>query len=434
MPLEGAALRNAVRFVEILRNTEHYTAPQMQAYQRRLLERLVRHAKAEVPFYETRLNPLFGPKDQIRWEAWEDIPIFTRAEAQAAGDALFARNTPPKVGNYNTTNTSGSTGTPLTIRVSAITRIMSAAINQRIFDWHGVDTDASIVFILHGQNALPYPNSVTGNKWNLRNREAVGHQLTINCTVSEQIQWLSANKPNILATLPQNARSIVEQMVANDIPIPFNTVLLHGEALDIETQHVMRDAGIKTIDRFGGEDIGNISANCPTGEGHHQFAEVGLTEFIYKGESATNPSGRRTLVTTPFYSYAMPFIRYENGDQVETTDEPCSCGRTLPRIKRILGRDRNMFTFSDGTVISPNMLRADYDQFLSAKQFQVIQHTLRDIEVIYVADDESRPVDEVGFAALLRKRLNNDIEVRLTRVSHIERGPRGKFEVWKSLL
>lgn len=56
MAFEGAALRNAKRFCDILNNTETYSAAKMQAYQRRLLERLLQHAKTEVPFYETRIN------------------------------------------------------------------------------------------------------------------------------------------------------------------------------------------------------------------------------------------------------------------------------------------------------------------------------------------------------------------------------------------
>lgn len=56
MAFEGVALRNAKRFCDILHTTETYSAAKMQAYQRRLLERVLRHAKDEVPFYETRIN------------------------------------------------------------------------------------------------------------------------------------------------------------------------------------------------------------------------------------------------------------------------------------------------------------------------------------------------------------------------------------------
>lgn len=433
MALEGAALRNAVRFVDILRNTETYSNAQMQAYQRRLLNRLLRHAKAEVPFYKKRLNPLFGPNDEIRWEAWEDIPTFTRADALEAGDALYARNTPPQVGNYVTKTTSGSTGMPLSIRVNALTSIMSAALNQRIFDWHNIDTDKSIAFIFDLENAN-YPDGITGKDWNLRNQEAVSYQLSIACSVSQQVEWLTRKKPGILCTFPQNARALVEEMLEENTPISFDTVIVHGEVLDFETKDLMARAGIQIIDRFGGEDVSSISASCPVGEGHHQFSEVGLFEVSDETSTTTVDLKRGQLIATPFYNYAMPMIRYENGDIVEVSNKPCACGRTLPYILNIMGRARNIFTFSDGTKIWPDMIRNDYESFLPAKQFQVIQHTLTDLEVIYVPDVEGVPVDSQGFSAMLQKLLHKDIDVKLTRVQNIQRSPSGKFEIWKSLV
>lgn len=433
MPLEGAALRNAVKFTEILKNTETYSPSQMQAYQRRLLERLVRHAKAEVPFYETRLNPLFGPNDEIRWEAWEEVTIFSRAEAQDAGKALFARNTPSQVGNYVTKTTSGSTAMPLMVRISALTGIMSAALNQRIFDWHSINTDASFAFILWVEDA-EYPEGFTSNDWNLRNQNAIAHLLSINSTVRQQVEWLARKKPEILCTFPQNARAIVKEMLETKTPISFDTVFVLGEPLDQETKNLLEISGIRIIDRYGGEEIGSISASCPEGYGHHQFAEVGYIEV--SSENAIEEVGfrRGPLIVTPFYNYAMPMIRYRNDDIIEMSNTPCPCGRTLPLISTILGRARNMFTFSDGSTVWPNMTYEEYKPFLPAKQFQVIQHTFQDIEVIYVASNETQPVDHAGLLALFREKFHSDIELKLNRVEALQRAPSGKFEAWKSLV
>ncbi|MEP0519772.1 MAG: hypothetical protein ABJO09_07635 [Hyphomicrobiales bacterium] len=432
MAFDGVVLRNALKFTEILHNTEIYSAAKMQAYQRRLLKRLVYHAKAEVPFYETRLNPLFGPKDEIRWEAWKDIPIFSRAEAQAAGDALFARNTPPQTGNYSTQTTSGSTGMPLTVRRSALTSIMSAAINQRIFNWHNVNCDGTIAFIFDDTDAFPYPDGLVERDWNLKNKSAQVYQLSIGCTVNQQIEWLVRNAPDILGTYPQNARAIVEQMQRSAQPISFQTLICHGEVLGRETRQVIEGAGIKIIDRFGGEDIGVISANCPNGTWHHQFSEVGLMEIVADDGQTILKTGMGALVGTPLYNYAMPFIRYRNGDQIELSSTPCSCGRTLPRIESILGRDRNVFTFSDGSQVWPDMNQWEYAPFLPAKQFQVIQHAPTEVEVLYVPSEENAEVDESGFSKLLRAKLHSDILVKLTKVQALERAPSGKFETWKS--
>lgn len=49
-------------------------------------------------------------------------------------------------------------------------------------------------------------------------------------------------------------------------------------------------------------------------------------------------------MVTPFFSFAQPLIRYEQGDLAEV-GPACSYGRSLPFIIRIVGRIANMFCF-----------------------------------------------------------------------------------------
>lgn len=238
-------------------------------------------------------------------------------------------------------------------------------------------------------------------------------------------------KPDILSTYPRNGAAIVEELLQLERKIPFHTIIVHGEILEEDTRSVIEGAGIRIIDRFGGVDTGPISANCGQGPWHHQFSDVTLMETMPDDSQNANAGKRSTLLITPFYNYAMPMLRYKNGDLVELSDEPCPCGRTLPRIERVLGRERNFFICSDGSRITPDMTRKDYAPFLSAKQFQVIQHTLTHIEVRYVADDPTQPIDIPGFTRLLQNLLHQNINVKLTRMNEIPRASSGKFETWK---
>lgn len=432
MALKGAAQEIAVRFADILKNTETYPAARMQIYQRNLLERLIRHARVEVPFYATRLDPLFGSGDTIRWEAWTDIPPLSRTDAYEAGDALFARTTPQDTGSYRERNTSGSTGMPLRTRSSSIMSLLSTSINQRLFDWHGINPDETICFIIDVAWKFPYPDGVPGQNWNLKNPKAPAYNLSVGYTVEQQVEWLNRKQPDILCAHPANAGAIVESFVQQSLLIPFHTVLVHGEVLEPDTKALINKAGLRAIDRYGGEEVGTISASCPQSSCHHQFSEIALMETLSLDDNRIVEAGRSQLTVTPFYNYAMPLIRYKNGDLVDRSATPCACGRTLPTIDHILGRVRNMFTFSDGSQIRPNLMRTEYAPFLPAKQFQVIQHTPTRLEVRYVVDDPSRPVDPQGLTTLLQKMLHKDITVELTPLPELSRAPSGKFETWIS--
>jgi phenylacetate-CoA ligase len=47
------------------------------------------------------------------------------------------------------------------------------------------------------------------------------------------------------------------------------------------------------------------------------------------------------VVVTTLHNFATPLIRYDIGDYA-AIGEPCTCGRGLPVLTRILGRVRNM--------------------------------------------------------------------------------------------
>lgn len=432
MAWDDKALKTARRFATALQKTQSYGEDRMQAYQRSLLERLVRHARVEVPYYETRLDPLFGPDDTIRWQAWTDIPTMTRSDAQEAGDSLFAKNTPAETGGFMSGSTSGSTGMPLQARSSGLMQLMSTSINQRLFNWHEINPDNATSFIMDTKKRFPYPDGSNGNTWNLVNPQAPAYNLSVGYTIDQQIDWLTRKQPDILFTYPGNAQAIVEAFQNRKLAPPFHTIMVHGEVLETESQEIITNAGIRLIDRFGTVEVGPVSGQCSQGPWHHQYSDVCLMETVAPETGKLLTEGRGQLVATPFYNYAMPLIRYKNGDLLDRSSTPCPCGSTLPRIDRILGRERNMLTFSDGTQIWPNILRSEYESYLSVKQFQVIQHTPTHMEMRYVPEDPSRPVDKDGFTAMMQRALHPDITVELTRLSALPRAPSGKFETWIS--
>lgn len=80
------------RFFETLLRTQFQSPERTLEYQRRLIERLIRHARTTVPFYRDsgRLDALFDKDDRIDWGRWGEVPVLTRSVAQANSDRLYA--------------------------------------------------------------------------------------------------------------------------------------------------------------------------------------------------------------------------------------------------------------------------------------------------------------------------------------------------------
>jgi hypothetical protein len=107
----GAVIRG---FVETLRKTQFMPPERMREYQRGLLERLLRHARTQVPFYRDsgRLDPLFRGDSTIDWDRWGKIPPLTRRELQDNAASLITEIIPFGHGRRYVIATSGSTGEP----------------------------------------------------------------------------------------------------------------------------------------------------------------------------------------------------------------------------------------------------------------------------------------------------------------------------------
>ncbi|AEH61017.1 Phenylacetate--CoA ligase [Methanosalsum zhilinae DSM 4017] len=109
-------------------------------------------------------------------------------------------------------------------------------------------------------------------------------------------------------------------------------------------KRIEESTGIKAYDVFGTSELsGPLFTECVYQEGIHIWADQFLVEVIDSDTGEPVPDGERgELVITTLSKEALPLIRYKVGDTTILNSEPCQCGRTHPRIMRILGRVDDM--------------------------------------------------------------------------------------------
>lgn len=121
----------------------------------------------------------------------------------------------------------------------------------------------------------------------------------------------------------------------------------------------------------------------------------------------------------------MPLLRYDLGDYAEV-GEPCPCGRGLPVLKHILGREKELLTLPSGEKRYPVYGSRVFARMPAVRQFQVAQTGATDIEVRMVLE---RPLTEAERAAALEglgNQLGTGFSIRLAVVERIERLRGGK--------
>ena len=164
-----------------------------------------------------------------------------------------------------------------------------------------------------------------------------------------QIELMQDLGTTAIACTPSYFLHIMEVAEKMGVSIKNDTQLKAGifgaEPWSLETRKRIEDAtGIRAYDIYGTSEIsGPLFTECHVQKGIHVWADMFLTEVIDpKTEEPVGEGETGELVFTTLHKYALPLIRYRIGDLSIMSNEPCECGRTHPRIMRILGRTDDM--------------------------------------------------------------------------------------------
>ena len=193
-------LNSREKFVHELQRSQWLSPAEIALKQQPRLEKLVRHAAVEVPYYSNRLAPLFGDSDPtsapIDLSRWHELPIITRAEILAKGADLAARRTPAEAGSYVVRRSSGTTARPLEFRRCSLALAVSNCQLHRLYELHEFDFSGSLAHITHDANGnSSYPHGLQGRGWNFADPDSDLFSLEIKTPPTHQFGWSSASRP-----------------------------------------------------------------------------------------------------------------------------------------------------------------------------------------------------------------------------------------------
>ena len=134
-------------YLKALEETERLSLPHLALYQEQLLQRLVLHARDNVPFYRDRLACLFDADGSSDLSRWNEIPILERTDVVSNGAAMRAASLAESYGQIMEIHTSGTTGTPLSTAANALVSMSANAMLMRVARWFGLDPTRPIASI-----------------------------------------------------------------------------------------------------------------------------------------------------------------------------------------------------------------------------------------------------------------------------------------------
>ena len=367
---------------------------------RKRLEALVRHARANSPYYRALYA---GVGDSFRLE---ELPPVSKPEMMAHFDGFLTdRNVtmarieaftadPDNIGrmldgNYLVFQTSGSTGNPAVVLYDKGMIDVSSAVaafrtfarkeDYRAFMKHGKRTAG--VFADYGFYLACGMSRYLQLKYPRQTKITVD----VNAPEAEIIRRLNEFQPAMLSGYPSNLALLADYA---ELDIRPDVVITGGELLTDEIRRKLTGKfGCYVQTHYSCTEGGELACECA--EGHLHINEDWVILEPVDRENRPVPCGVQSdkVLLTNLANRVQPFIRYELTDRVTVHDEPCKCGRRS-RWLEIEGRTDDILEFG-GVRIAPMSLYKILEEVKSIRRFQLVQRSAAALELRLVAEDRA---------------------------------------------
>jgi len=198
------------------------------------------------------------------------------------------------------------------------------------------------------------------------------------------------------------------------------TAILGAEPWSLETRkRIETSMGIKAYDVYGTSEIsGPMFTECGEQNGIHVWADHFLLEVIDKNGDPVKDGQKGELVFTTLSKEALPLIRYRIGDITILNNEECECGRTHPRIMRILGRVDDMLIIR-GINVFPSQVESVLMTIPEVgEHFQIIADRKGELDELTVRVEVTKAAFSDKLADLMK--LEKKIQYELKKVLQLQ--------------
>lgn len=163
-----------------------------------------------------------------------------------------------------------------------------------------------------------------------------------------QLQFMIDLKSTILCCTPSYAAYLAESIHERGLrdKIKLKAGIFGAEAWSEKMrQEIQNQLGIKAYDIYGLTEISGpgVAFECSDQKGMHINEDHFIAEIIDPDTGEVLPDGTQgELVFTSITKEAFPLLRYRTRDICVLTREKCSCGRTLVKMCKPMGRSDDM--------------------------------------------------------------------------------------------
>lgn len=413
------------RLVEEALDRERWSPHQWKGWQEERLAYVLHRGATQVPYYREHWAARRRRGDKASWEYLENWPILEKDSVRENPRAFVADDC--DVRRMFREQTSGTTGKPMILWWGLKTvRGWYALVEARWRKWNGV-SQHDCWLMLGGQLIIPVSQSKPPFwLWNRGLNQVYLSTYHLSPRFAKYyLDAIDRYRPAYMIGY-SSAMTTLAQMVLESgrQDLRLAVAVANAEPLyDYQRRAITEAFKCPVRETYGMGEIVVGASEC-TAERLHLWPEVGWVEVMDDGHVLQDGSSGE-LVCTGLFNADMPLIRYKVGDRAKLLGESsnCSCGRLLPEISRIEGRNNDVLIAPDGRRVywvNPVFYG------LPVREAQIIQEALNRLRVRLVPAPGFTLETERSIIARLHARMGR-MEVIVESTDRISRGPNGKF-------
>jgi phenylacetate-CoA ligase len=414
------------RCVKLLSKSEEWSRQQIETHQGEALNALMRHCYEHVPYYRNVMKARSLTPDDFNSPCdLAKLPYLTKEIIREYSETLRADNYPDNQCLFR--RTGGTTGEPIKVAIDVRARAFEIASYLRGFQWMKYRLGNPRVVLFGGSLGFEEDTrlKVRLREWILNSRFLSAFELTPD-NVARYVTVMNEGKQGVLVGYASAAFHLAEYMEMRGFKgCPLRSVICTAEYMPDEwrtrIQEVME---VPVFCYYGCGEIQRVAHESDGEEGYVVSQEHIILEVANGYPEAFRNEGRGETCLTTLFNYAMPLIRYLNGDICEL--QYANRGHAHLRITRLEGRVMDQLLKTDGTKISSVLpTHFVYRSGIPVWKYQTVQTGVDNIVFHYVLREGEMLSDEMKntLERVFRKYLGESLRIEFVV---------GEFEVTKS--
>lgn len=361
------------------------------------------------------------------WEDFRRLPLLTKRDIRENEATLLSREFQRE--ELVEAKTGGSTGTALTLYFDERCQQMRNAAAMRSDRWAGWDIGMKIGAV--------WGNPPVADTFKKKLRSLLLDRYifldTMDINESSIRRFVDAWRRERVQVLFGHAHSIyilatyLRRMGVEDLQ-PRGIITTSMMLLELERRIIEEVFKCRVTDRYGCEEVGLIACECEQHQGLHLNVDHLAVEFLRDDGTEATAGEEANIVLTDLINRGMPLIRYQVEDMGVPSDRRCPCGRGLPLMERVIGRQADFLKRPDGSLVAGvSLVERTLTGIPGIEQMQLIQDEMHYVRAKVVRDSRFDEKAEQQLRNELQVALGESIRVEIQYVPALDQTHLGKY-------